>query len=236
MCFFYQLEISKINYIPKIIIQTWKTKKNIPTQLQQHSNKLKNLHPDYQYLFFSDYDIEHFLKLNYPDYYQTYNQLPLKIQKIDFFRYVVVYHYGGFYFDLDMNVHDRIDTLRSYHAVFPVEQQYIKCNKPRFDFLCKYNTTKLPKFVIGNYAFGAEPNNPFLKEVIDHIHKNIQQIKNNISNDKNYVYITTGPDLLSLQFENYLKKKPQLLYSSQNHNFGHYGIHEFMGSWKKSFS
>ena len=234
LSFFYQLETYKTNYIPKIIIQTWKTKNNIPTQLQQHSNKLKNLHPDYQYLFFTDYDIEVFLKSHYPHYYQTYLQLPLKIQKIDFFRYIVVYHYGGFYFDLDMNIHTKIDNLRSYKVVFPVEQQYVTCKKPRFELLCKDQHLPKPKIIIGNYAFGAEPKNLFLKHVIDHIHTNIQQIKQNRSHDKNYVYITTGPDLISLQFHAFTKTKPHLLRSYQNHRFGRYGNHEFMGSWKNT--
>ena len=74
-----------IQNIPKIIIQTWKTN-TIPDKYTTYVDTLKELHPDYQYIFFTDEQIEHFLKNNYPQYYETYKKLPIKIQKIDFLK------------------------------------------------------------------------------------------------------------------------------------------------------
>ena len=87
--------------IPKIIIQTWKTNV-VPQRYIPLIDSVKKNNPDYEYMFFTDENIVDFFKTNYPEYYKTYLNLPIKIQRIDFFRYVAVYHYGGFYLDLDM--------------------------------------------------------------------------------------------------------------------------------------
>ena len=118
------------NTIPKIIIQTWKTKV-IPDKYKEDVASVKKYNSDYKYLFFSDDDIEDFLKKNYPKYYETYSKLPVKIQKIDFFRYIAVYHYGGFYFDLDITGMYPLKELLDYECVFPVDQNIPK-NKCKF--------------------------------------------------------------------------------------------------------
>jgi mannosyltransferase OCH1-like enzyme len=118
--------------IPKIIIQTWKSNE-IPVKYKPLIESVKKINHDYQYIFFTDDDIDNFIKINYPNYYQAYLKLPVKIQKIDFFRYIAVYHYGGFYFDLDMNSIEPLNNLLDYDCIFPVDQHinYSKCNKNR---------------------------------------------------------------------------------------------------------
>ena len=105
-----------IGKIPKNIIQTWKTNV-VPQRYMSLIESVKINNPDYNYLFFTDENIEDFFKIHYPSYYSTYLNLPVKIQKIDFFRYVAIYHYGGFYLDLDMNVLQPFDKLlKSYNS------------------------------------------------------------------------------------------------------------------------
>ena len=119
--------------IPKIIIQTWKTN-NVSEKYKSYIEKLKSLHPDYQYLFFTDEQIDLFLKNNYPSYYETYKKLPLIIQKIDFFRYIAVYHYGGFYLDLDVSCQSNFDEILKHDCIFPIDDYIIERQKhlPRY--------------------------------------------------------------------------------------------------------
>ena len=105
------------NEIPKIIIQTWKSN-DIPSKYNDYIISIKKYNPDYKYLFFTDEDIENFLKKEYPNYYDTYLKLPVKIQKIDFFRYVTVYHYGGFYFDLDIDLDETLFDLVNNNTLY----------------------------------------------------------------------------------------------------------------------
>lgn len=219
--------------IPKIIIQTWKTD-IIPAKYTQEVNSVKTHHPTYEYLFFTDDAIEIFLETHYPEYYETYKKLPKQIQRIDFFRYIAVYHYGGFYLDLDIEVHKPFDELLHHTAIFPIDL-HIKpfmCDEkyPRFQKLCKSNQ----KIMIGQYAFGAIPQHPFIKELIDDIHNNIDIYIQKFKEDKSlqYVYETTGPDFVTYK---YLDTKPAditILYHKEGQHFGSYATHNYYGTWK----
>ena len=106
--------------IPANIIQTW-NEENIPNTYKSLVQTIKSKNNDFKYIFFDDNAIDNFLRQKYPNYYSTYNELPLKIQKINFFKYIAVYHYGGFYIDLDMECKKKFNTLRNEKAVFTVK-------------------------------------------------------------------------------------------------------------------
>jgi mannosyltransferase OCH1-like enzyme len=221
--------------IPKIIIQTWKTR-DPPAKYTSLVKSLKSLNPSFEYKFFSDEDIETFLKEFYPDYYITYLKLPIKIQKIDFFRYVAIYHYGGFYFDLDMLGLASLDDplLLNSECVFPVDEMIYRhmCNQERYKEFCKNNMY----FLLGQYAFGAQPKNEFIKALIDGIHLNINFYLEKYGltyNKEIYVYQTTGPDYVSKVYLDYVKKSSvRVLHYSQRQYFGKYAQHRYFGSWK----
>ena len=63
------------------------------------------------YEFFDDDDIAEFLKTNYPEFKDTFNAFSHTIQKIDFFRYLAIYKYGGIYLDIDMEIHTSLTPL-----------------------------------------------------------------------------------------------------------------------------
>jgi len=222
---------STIDLIPKIIIQTWKTS-IIPSKYTKLIDSIKQYNPDYKYLFFTDKEIETFLKVNYPEYHQTYLNLPIKIQRIDFFRYVAIYHYGGFYMDLDMNCLKSFDDLLKYNCIFPVDEFIADsmCKLPRYKTICD----KGQYFLLGQYAFAAAPRDPFIKNIIDVIHANIDRyVKNVIYNSDDYVYKTTGPDFVTNVYINYPEKKDIFVLSNgKRQYFGDYAKHNFFGTWK----
>jgi len=223
------------NQIPKIIIQTWKTN-IIPKKYKADIQSIKKFNPNYQYLFFTDEDIEFFLKKFYPDYFKSYSKLPVKIQQIDYFRYIAIYHYGGFYFDLDMSCFKSLDPLLYYDSIFPVDQNLSEysCKRKRIKDLCKNNSPKI-KFLVGQYAFGAKPENDFVKLLIDTIHNNIDDYVCRYEYDKthNFVYTTTGPDFVTNCYIEYCKKEEvHILHYNKDQHFGDYAKHNHYGTWK----
>jgi mannosyltransferase OCH1-like enzyme len=225
--------------IPKIIIQTWKTN-NIPNNYKTDVNSLKMKNPDYEYLFFTDADIDTFLKEKYPKYFKTYNKLPVNIQKFDFFRYIAVYHYGGFYFDLDITGLEPLDDLLINDCIFPIDD-FIHpnmCNFDRYTYFCKKNLN----FLLGQYAFAAKPKHPFIKLLIDTIHNNINSYINDLNNQNYinfeiYVYQTTGPDFVSKLYLEYKNKYAiHILDYNKRQYFGKYARHNYYGSWKKNLN
>lgn len=85
--------------IPKILIQTWKTKK-MPKEFTQWTQTWKLVNPDFEYMFFDDSDCFKFIYKNYPEYLDLYESL-ISIEKADVFRYLALHKYGGVYVDID---------------------------------------------------------------------------------------------------------------------------------------
>ena len=223
-----KIVVSKNMKIPKIIIQTWKNE-NIPKHAINLINNLKSYNPDFKYYFFSDEDINIFLEKEYPEYIETFNNFEYKIQKIDFFRLVAVYHYGGFYFDIDVNITSSIHELCNFSCVFP--QEY----KINGDY---YLRKKNMNMLIGNYGFGACPKNNFIKMCIDNIIKpkiSIDDIPFKGCNKQIKVFYTTGPVLISDCYIDYDNKEEIKIITSDNdkpYQFGNFGEHLMYGTWK----
>lgn len=237
------------NKIPKIIIQTWKTRQ-IGGVIGNLIQKLKSNNPDFEYKFFDDNDIIQFIETEYPEYLDTFNNFEYTIQKIDFFRYLAIHHFGGFYFDIDMDINKNISELCKYECIFPKESNL---DTDILDFR-KHNL----KIVIGNYAFGACPKNSFLKLCIDNIvntrikHSDIPNnnkryetcVQNHIgkmialTSYMDHVLYTTGPVLISQSYIDFIEKeKIKILIcdnSSVKYPFGNFGYHLAIGTWKNT--
>tara|TARA_B100000282_G_scaffold239491_1_gene182222 strand:+ start:867 stop:1547 length:681 start_codon:yes stop_codon:yes gene_type:complete len=215
------------------IIQTWKSRELPSHYIPFYENLMKHKN-NWNYLFFDDNDIVKFIQTKMPTYYDFFKNLQFKIQQIDFFRYLVIYYYGGLYLDLDVFIDSDLQDLRLYDCAFPIELKNIN------DTLL---VNKNQNFLIGNYAFYAKPRHPFIKSIIDHITNpkiTIQDIElgckhNNDPSEQVFVYYTTGPILVSYTYSNYANKNSITLLQPEpfkDNCFGKYGSHKMYGSWK----
>jgi mannosyltransferase OCH1-like enzyme len=55
--------------------------------------------------------IEKFIKKTYPEYWHIYDYFNIMVQKIDFAKILIIYHFGGAYIDMDMVCLKNIDDL-----------------------------------------------------------------------------------------------------------------------------
>ena len=78
--------------IPKIIHQTYKNH-NLPETYRICQREIKRLHPDFEYRFYTDQDMDVLMKTEFPEYYDKFNVLSRMIMKIDMFRYFLMYKY-----------------------------------------------------------------------------------------------------------------------------------------------
>lgn len=82
--------------IPKNIFQTSKNMKEVS------EGKFKSLNPDYYTRMFSDEDADDLVKRNFPPkIYKAYKSMPKPVLRADYFRYIVLYLFGGIYSDTD---------------------------------------------------------------------------------------------------------------------------------------
>lgn len=223
--------------IPKIIIQTWKTSTlTNPTHIMCQ-RKLLELHPNFKYLFFDDKEVDDFMDAKFPEHSLFYRRLATRIQQIDFFRLCALYHYGGFYMDLDMYPLQRLTPLcRKNTLIIPEEHSYslARCHRlqqfARYpDFPCEKKTS------LGNYALASPAKNPQLAIVIDRIIRDYDKVQQNRVHRLVYVYITTGPDKITQIYytdENVRKNAYILRNRHSTAYFGDYARHLAAGSWK----
>ena len=227
--------------IPKIIHQTWKND-DIPEEYISYQQRVKELHPDWEYKLWTDENNLEFVSEYFPSFYQTYIDFPKNIMRADVIRYLIMYKIGGLYLDLDYEMLKPFDILE-YDLVLPFNRN--------IDFGDKFNA-------IGNCIFASNSGHEFWELAI----KDLQSIKNYENyfkslSDKPYITkqttlieAITGPAFLTRVFydnenrlTNYIlperakfhplnprtKKEYQNLIVEGNT----YGIHHCLGSWRQ---
>lgn len=231
--------MSIVSAIPPRIIQTARSR-NLPPLARAAAANLKLLHPGWDYLFFDDSEVERFVRGTFPQYSAVYDSFPRRIQKFDFFRYLAVLHFGGFYFDLDVLLSEPLSPLLGHSCVFPFEELTLN------GYLRDQHGTD---WEIGNYAFGACAGHPFLAAVVESCVRAQKDTAWTASmmesiprpfRSEFLVLNTTGPGLITRTLvENPAIGRlvtvlhPDDVCDSRNwHQFGRFGIHLMEGSWR----
>jgi inositol phosphorylceramide mannosyltransferase catalytic subunit len=238
--------------IPKRIIQVWGSLSgaspvptadkgvDLPLAAKAAAVNLRLLNPDFEYLFFDDGRIDQLIDSEFPQYRPVFDAFPVRIQRFDFFRYLAVYHFGGFYFDTDVYLACGLEDLLEFGCVFPFE--HLSMHR----FLCdEYGMD----WEIGNYAFGAAAGHPFLDAVIKNVVRAQQhsewpdEMLRSIPRMFRSEYVvldTTGPGLVSrtlAEFPDALEHVkvlfPENVCDPKSwFQFGKYGVHLQASSWR----
>jgi inositol phosphorylceramide mannosyltransferase catalytic subunit len=227
-----------INRIPKRIIQTGKVVQPIRNRAMMANIRLLN--PDYEYLFFDDKQVQSFIDQEFPQYRVIFDSFQFRIQRYDFFRYLAVYHHGGFYFDLDILLASDLADLLEFGCIFPFEG---------LTFSRYLRTQFKMDWEIGNYAFGAAAGHPFLEAIIENCVrgqrdpswvKPMMRGAPFLSKTEYFVLNSTGPGLVSRTLAEHpeLATTVEVLFPddvcdiSKWNRFGEFGIHFMEGSWR----
>ena len=211
-----------------------------PLHIRAMMANIRLLNPDYEYLFFDEERVQAFMDQEFPQHRAVFDSFKFPIQRYDFFRYLAVYRYGGFYFDLDVMLASGLSDLLKFGCVFSFEgltlSDYLR-NHLRMDWQ------------IGNYAFGAAAGHPFLNAIIENCVR-AQKESNWVEpmmrgfppffRSEYFILNTTGPGLISRTLaENAEAAKtvtvlfPDDVCELENWNrFGDFGIHFIEGSWR----
>ena len=225
--------------IPKRIIQTDKSK-DLPLLGKAAAANLRLLNPDFEYMFFDDAQVEDFIDSEFPQYRSLFDTFPFRIQRYDFFRYLAVYRFGGFYFDTDVLLASSLENLLEFGCVFPFEQLSL------YDFL--YEEYGMG-WEIGNYAFGASAGHPFLDAIVKNCiraHEQPQWVAPMVKSfprmfrNEYFVLASTGPGLVSRTLAGYPGACDQVkvlfpddVWDAKSwYRFGDYGVHLQVGTWR----
>jgi inositol phosphorylceramide mannosyltransferase catalytic subunit len=226
------------NRIPTRIIQTGRSR-NLTLAQRASAASLKGLNPDFEYRFFDDDEVVAFINTEFPEYRDVFDGFPFRIQKYDFFRYLAVFRFGGFYFDIDIYFATGLDQLLMHSCVFTFEELTIN----------RYLRDLGMDWEIGNYAFGAAAGHPFLAAVIQNcvtgqrdpewVKPMMRGIPLPFRAEFRLLNTSVGGMLSRTLVENpHLAKDVTVLFpddvcdESTWHQFGDFGVHAQQGSWR----
>jgi len=201
--------------IPKIIHQSYKNK-DLPHFFLQSPQLIKKHMGDWRYQFWSDEDLDLFIKEAYPDSYPMWLTLTPKIKRIDVSRYYIMHHFGGVYLDMDFHLKKNIEGILTGAKIFSYKsyQAVVK----RWDFF-------------GNAFMASERGEQFWLDLIQWIYEQ--------PNGDN-VLQHTGP----MGIGKFLLDKPQYNTCIFSHHIfdnshcgdgigdGEYGVHHRTATWQ----
>ena len=170
--------------IPRVIHQTYKSN-DLPTEISDVVQRLKNMNPTFDYKFYNNDDCINFIKENYDT--ETLN-LYLSVNpsygsaRADFFRYLLMYKVGGVYLDI------KSCTIKPLEEVLLPTDEYLLTHWEGLDWADELNY-QFGEFQ--NWHIICRPNHPFLGKVIDVVKDNIRNYIGGA--DKNSVLRVTGP-------------------------------------------
>lgn len=132
------------NEIPKIIMQTWKTK-NVPDIWKESPESIKNVMTNWKHVLMTDEENRNFVKEHFPDFLPYYDNFPYNIQRADAIRYMWLYINGGVYMDLDIAVQKNVEDLLGNEDFYLTTSSNIESSftnsfmvsKPKVDFWLK---------------------------------------------------------------------------------------------------
>ena len=155
--------------IPPIVHQTWKN--SSPSEYDNYV-KTWNSVGWLNRKFYSDIDIKNYIKNNFSHYYDFFLKMNKTIERVDFFRYALMYKDGGIYADMDTTIMDSgsLSKLMNNKIVFGYENTF-------------------GRRLISQCILLSEKNNVFWLDLM-------YFIKRNYSSSK-YPPYNTGPDIVS---------------------------------------
>jgi len=151
--------------IEKNIFQSWYTK-----TLPPYVDDFLKMNTEYKYYLYDDDDMDKFVKEHYPgEIYECYNRLNIIVAKVDLWRYLILYKYGGIYLDMDSSINKPLTQLikEDDHAIITAEGN--------------------PFFFV-QWALIFESGHPILRRTIEYCIENIKT--NAFPND---IHKVTGP-------------------------------------------
>ena len=177
--------------IPKIIWQTHECPYDeLPDIYKVNSQTYKDL-DGWEYRYSSALDRESFISEHFPQYLHLYNHIGPGIYRADFWRYLVLYRYGGMYVDMDSRIY--YDPANDFAK---------SVNDPNATF----NVIWASDTIFNNCVIMCSETNPIMKDIVETVTEKCQEFYNEgweIFPYSRWIY-ATGPEMYSSVVNKYM--------------------------------
>ncbi|TPX30800.1 hypothetical protein SmJEL517_g05727 [Synchytrium microbalum] len=187
--------------IPRILHQTGKTGAQFEEKTIVRVNTWKKLNQDWRYRFWTDEEIEVFVRDEFPEYFVAFSRLPRPIFKADVFRYLVILKYGGVYADLDTECLKPISKWTYEHnhvdAIIGME------------FTDDEHLEILPETIqFCQWVFAARANHPLIQTVVSYVFERLKGLSTAYMESANEAAVLdiTGPVVWTRAVFSYLNR------------------------------
>lgn len=215
--------------IPKIIHYCWLSNNPIPQDLQIYMSSWNKFLPDYEFIH---WNFDRFPKSKSKWVSDAFDNKKYAFAA-DYIRLYALYHYGGIYLDMD------VEVLKPYGDMLSLQT------------MIGYENSKSEGLEVA--AFGVEKNSPWVKMCLDHYDQRAFVNPDGSFNDQplpgviKYLLLENGYELIPVttideagKFNGkYIPVFPMEFFSPKNHVTGTinktkqtYTIHHFAGSWE----
>lgn len=188
--------------IPRIIHHVCDYPKGVPQQLLDLAATWQKHHPEWEQRFWNRRQMEEFVHTVCPDFEPYYRAFPHDVQRWDAIRYLILFHIGGMYVDLDY------ECFRPFDAILTGKNCYI-ATEP--DLNAKYYG--LPH-ILSNALMAATPGDRFMAAAIEELKT---QNPTDFAGQETYKIVlqTSGPLMLTRVYEALTCKKGITLLPSE---------------------
>lgn len=177
--------------IPKITHQIWMQGWDVlPPKFNDNVKALHELNPNYTHMKWDEEGLRLECRKYGDECLKKFDSFQYMISKVDFGRYVLLYHYGGFSVDTDMKPLQGLDKVGEYTG--------------KSDFLISSSAYPF-QTMVNNGIIICRPHHPILKEIIDTIIQDKTRENEYILREM-YVHNSTGPLFIARQLEKYKDK------------------------------
>ncbi|GHT19378.1 hypothetical protein AGMMS4957_03790 [Bacteroidia bacterium] len=187
-------------HIPRIIHHIYEDPAGPPANLLTIAETWKEKHPDWEYRFWNRKMINDFIESTCPDFSAYYHSFPFDVQRWDAIRYLILYHIGGVYMDLDYECIQPLDVLLTDSSccmgMDPIGHARVQ-SKP---------------MMVGNALMAAAPKHKFFQNIIEDMKANFTT--DNLKGKFLHVLESTGPLMVTRVYENFKRKQTITLLSA----------------------
>ena len=182
----------KLRPVPKVIWQTYKTEiASLPRDAKRCSGQWIQKNPDYVYEFHSDEKAVKFIEEYYDKFtLNMYKTFPIGVMRADFWRYAVLYQFGGVYLDIDTSPLLSINAWKYY----PFDENQVVIGIENDLNFC-------------NWAIISAPKHPLLANVVRTIRDAWEHDKLTETNlpekHEEFVHMYTGPTVFTKGIVNF---------------------------------
>ena len=175
--------------IPKIIHQTYGSQ-SLSSTLRYFVQSWRELNPGWEIRFYDDEACLNFVKQEFPEYLEAYLTLPKSVERSDFFRYMIIYKYGGVYTDIDTECKAPLDAVLLPTDTMVVGWEY---ESETQESALDHHYVRANQIL--QWTFMAAPGHPVLREVCDFIkHHAVTKFSENKNRD---TLEKTGPGIFT---------------------------------------